>query len=183
MAGASYSFLYKSGGPAHSTVTCSTWRGMDSVRLYFVRDTPYDENKQPYQTGSVAARVNNDRAFRRRPGRRCQVRCWCIIKDSWKRQHHHGHLEYKNTKNCRETPGTNTRSGQVKKDGTSFDSVKSDGRNLAKQQQRNAVEKKMNTSVALDFLLTRISRTLSLDVAQSPAGSSSSASRQSLSTS
>ena len=31
----------------------------------------------PY--GSVAAQVNKDRAFRRTPGRRCQVCYWCII--------------------------------------------------------------------------------------------------------
>ena len=43
---------------------------MGSVRLYLARDSPYDENKQPYHTGSVAARVNKDRAFRRTPGRR-----------------------------------------------------------------------------------------------------------------
>ena len=90
-----------------------SWRGMGSVRLYFARDSPCDKNKQPYHTGTVAARVNKDRAFRRTPGRRCQVSYWCIIKDSWKRQHHHRHMEHKNTKSCRETPGTNTRHGQV----------------------------------------------------------------------
>ena len=36
---------------------------MGSVRLYFACDSPCDENKQPYHTGSVAARVNKDRAF------------------------------------------------------------------------------------------------------------------------
>ena len=36
---------------------------MGSVRLYFARDSPLDENKQPYYTGSVAARVNKDRTF------------------------------------------------------------------------------------------------------------------------
>ena len=35
------------------------------------------------------------------------------MKDSWKRQHHHGHMEHKDSKNCRETPGTNTRNGQL----------------------------------------------------------------------
>ena len=38
-----------------------------------------DENKQLYNTGSVAARVNKDRAFRHTPGRRCQVCHWCVI--------------------------------------------------------------------------------------------------------
>ena len=82
---------------------------MGSARLYFAQDSPCDDNTQPYNTGSVAARVNKDRAFRRTPGRRCQVCYWCIIEDSRKRQHHHRHLEHKDTKNCRETSGTNTR--------------------------------------------------------------------------
>ena len=58
------------GSTMNSTATCSTWRGMSSVRLYFARDSPCDENKQPYNTGLVAARVNKNRAFRRTPGRR-----------------------------------------------------------------------------------------------------------------
>ena len=33
---------------------------------------------------------------------------WCIIKDSWKRQHHHWHMEHKDTKSCGETSSTNT---------------------------------------------------------------------------
>ena len=91
----------------NSTATCSTCKGMGSVRLYLARDSPYyDENKQPCHTESVAARVNKDRAFHRIPGRRCQVCCWCIIEDSWKRQHHYRHMEHKDTKSCR-TPGTN----------------------------------------------------------------------------
>ena len=45
-------------------------------------------------------------------------------------------------------------------DETSLDSVKWDGRTLAKQQQRkdtrfSAVEKRINTGMALDFLFTR----------------------------
>ena len=35
---------------------------MGSVRLYLARDSLYDENKQPYYTGSVAARIK-DRAI------------------------------------------------------------------------------------------------------------------------
>ena len=81
---------------------------------YFARDSPCDEDKQPCHTGSVAARVNKDRAFRRAPGRRCQVCYWCIIEDSRKRQHHRRHLEHKDTKSCRETSGTNTRNGDTK---------------------------------------------------------------------
>ena len=40
------------------------------------------EIKQLYHTGSLAARVNKDRAFCRTPGRRCQV---CVTEDSSKR--------------------------------------------------------------------------------------------------
>ena len=39
----------------NSTATCLTWRGMGSVRLYFARDSPCDDNKQPYHTGLVAS--------------------------------------------------------------------------------------------------------------------------------
>ena len=60
----------------NSMATCSTWGGMGCIRLYLARHSPYDENKQPYHTGSVA--------FRRTPGQRCQVCYWCIIEDSWK---------------------------------------------------------------------------------------------------
>ena len=42
-------------------------------------------------------RLNKDRAFRRTPGRRCQACFWCIIENSWKRRHHHGHMEHKAT--------------------------------------------------------------------------------------
>ena len=103
----------RKGSTKNSTATCSTWRGMSSVRLYFACDSPCDENKQPYHTGSVAARVNKVRPFCLTPGRKCRACYWCIIKDSWKRQHHHRHMKHKDTKNCRETPGTNTRNGQV----------------------------------------------------------------------
>ena len=85
-------------GSTNSTATCSTWRGMGSARLYFAQDSPCDDNTQPYHTGSVAVRVNKDRAFRRTLGRRCQVCCWCIIENPRKRKHHHRHLEHKDTK-------------------------------------------------------------------------------------
>ena len=109
-------------------------------------------SNQPYHTGSVAARVNKDRAFRRTLGRRCQVCYWSIIKDSWKR-HHHRHNEHKETKSCKEWSGT---------DWKSLNSVKWDGRTLAKQQQMkdtrfSSVEKKINTSMELDFLFTKTS--------------------------
>ena len=103
----------RKGSKMNSTATCSTWRGTGSVRSYFARDSPCDENKQPCHTGSVAARVNKDYAFRRTPGRRCQVCYWCIIKDSWKRLHHRRNMEHKDAKSYRETPGTNTQNGQV----------------------------------------------------------------------
>ena len=95
-------------GSTNSTATCSTWRGMGSARLYFAQDLPCNDSTQPFHTGLVTARVNKDRALRRTPGRRCQVCYWCIIKDSPKRQHHHRHLDHKDTKICRETSGTNT---------------------------------------------------------------------------
>ena len=52
------------GSTMKSTATCSTRRGMGSVRLYFAQDSQCYDNKQPYHTGSVAARVNKDLAFR-----------------------------------------------------------------------------------------------------------------------
>ena len=86
----------------------------DGLRqVVLVQDSQCDDSTQPYHTGSVAARVNKDRAFRRTPGRRCQMCYWCIIEDSRKRQHHHRHLEHKDTKSRRETSGTDTRNGQV----------------------------------------------------------------------
>ena len=40
----------------------------DGLRqVVLAQDSPYDDNTQPYHTGSVAARVNKDRAFRRTP--------------------------------------------------------------------------------------------------------------------
>ena len=90
-----------------------TWRGMGSARLYFAQDSPCDDNIQPYHTGSVAAWINKDCAFHWTPGRRCQMCYWCIIEDSRKRQHHHRHLEHKDTKSRRETSGHDTRNGQV----------------------------------------------------------------------
>ena len=91
----------------NSMATCLTWRRMGSVRLCLAHDPPYDENKQPYHTGSVTAQGNRDRAFCHTPGQRCQAYYWCITEDLWKR-HQHRHAEHKDTNSCRETPGTNT---------------------------------------------------------------------------
>ena len=105
------------GGYLHSTKTRARWAegflelnghvfDLERDRLcqvVFAQDSPCDDNTQPYHTGSVAARVNKDRAFRRTPGWRCQVCYWCIIEDTRKRQHHHRHLEHKDSKSCRET--------------------------------------------------------------------------------
>ena len=91
----------------------SAWRRMGSVRLYLVLESPWGENQQPYHTGSVAARLNNARAFRRTTARSFQALYWCVIKDSLKRQHHHWHREDKDTKSCWETPETNTQNGQL----------------------------------------------------------------------
>ena len=124
------------GGYLHSSKTRARWAEgfrelnghvfdleRDGLRqVVFARDSPCDDNTQPYHTGSVAARVNKDRAYRCTPGRRCQVCYWCTIKDSCKRQHHHRHLEHKDTKSCRETSGTNTK--WTGTDETSLDSVK-----------------------------------------------------------
>ena len=79
-----------------------------------INSLPCDDNTQPYHTGSVAARVNKDRAFGRTSGRRCQVCYWCIIEDSRKKQRDHRHLEQKDTTSCRETSETNTRNGQLR---------------------------------------------------------------------
>ena len=103
----------QNGSMMNTKVTCSTWKGMGSVRLYFSRDSPCDENKQSYNTRLVAAQVNKDHTFQHTPGQRCQVCCWCIIKDSWKRHHHYRHMKHKDTKSCRETPGTSTQNGQI----------------------------------------------------------------------
>ena len=64
---------WRKGSTMNSTATCLTWREKGFFRLHFVRYSPCDDNKQPYQSGLVVARVNEDRAFRRTPGRRCQV--------------------------------------------------------------------------------------------------------------
>ena len=60
----------------------------------------HEKNQEFYHTGSVAAPVNKDSAFRRTPARRCQACYWCIIEDSWKRQNHHWQTEHKDTKSC-----------------------------------------------------------------------------------
>ena len=57
------------------------------------------------------------------------------------------------------------------------------GKKLRKDKRFSSMEKRINMSMALDFLLTKTLRTLSWDAAQSPAGSSPSTWRQSLSTS
>ena len=109
------------GGYLHSTKTRARWaEGFHNELNGHVfdlerdaQDSPCDDNTQPNLTRSVTAQVNKDHAFRHTPGRTCQVCYWCIIEDSWKRQHHQGHMECKDTKSCRETPGLNTRNGQV----------------------------------------------------------------------
>ena len=58
------------GSMTNSMATCSSWRGMGSVRLYFALES-HERIQKPYHTGSVAARVNTDCAFRRTPGRKC----------------------------------------------------------------------------------------------------------------
>ena len=142
------------------TATCSTWRGMGSIRLYFAHDTPCDDNTLSYHTGSVAARINKDRPFRHTPGRRCQVCYWCTIEDSRKRLHHHRHLEHKNTKSCRKTAGTNTRNGQVRWNilGLCKMRWKNVGETTTEEVRKVFFSgKRTNTSIALGFLFTRTS--------------------------
>ena len=116
------------GGYLHATKTRVRWAegphefnghvfdlDRDGLRqVVLAQDSPCNDNTQPYHTGSVTARVNKDRTFCRTPGRRSQVCYWCIIEGSRKRQHHHLHLEHKDSKSCREISGTNTRNGQVR---------------------------------------------------------------------
>ena len=123
------------------------------------------------------ARVNKDRAFRRTPGRSCQVCYRCINKDPWKRQYHHRHMEHKDTKSSRETSGTNTRNGQVliniprlcEKRWKNFGEITTEeGHKVC------SMEKRINTSMVLDLLFTRssiVNLVMSWDVAQSPASS------------
>ena len=157
----------RKGSTMNSTAMCSTWRGMGSVRLYFACDSPCDDNKQPYHTGSVATRVNKDRAFRRTPGRRCQVCYWCIIEDSRKRQHHHWHLKHKDTKSCRETSGTNTRN----------DRYRWNILGLCEMRWKNVGETTTEEGHKVFFCgkEDKHEHGMSWDVAQSPAGSSPSA--------
>ena len=89
-----------------SMATCSAWRGMGCVGLYLTLESPWDENQQPCRTGLVTTQVSKDCVLHHRPGQRCQECYWCIIKDSWKRQHHHWHMEYKDSRSRRETLGT-----------------------------------------------------------------------------
>ena len=70
------------GGYLHRTKTRARWAEgfhelnghmfdleRDGLRqVVLAQDSPCDDNTQPYHTGSVAARINRDRAFRRTPG-------------------------------------------------------------------------------------------------------------------
>ena len=136
------------------------WRGMGSARLFFAQDSPCDDNKQPYHTGSVAARVNKDRPSA---------------------AHKDGGVKYATGESWRIrgrdniTIGTwNTRTlraaGKLQELKHEMDRYRWNilglcemrWKNLAKQQQRkdtrfSSVEKRINTSMALDFLFTRTS--------------------------
>ena len=94
--------------------------------------------------------------------RRCQVCYWCTIEDSRKRQHHHRHLEHKDTNSYRETSGTNTRNGQVQMEHpwTLLNEMEELLRNNNKGRKQGfffPVEQRINTSMALAFLFTRTS--------------------------
>ena len=149
----------RKGSTMNSTATRSTWRGMGSVRLYFACDSPCDDNTQPYHTGSVAAWVNKGHAFRNTPGRRCQVCYWYIIEDSWKRQHHHRHMEHKDTKSCLKKLQELTHEldryswniiGLCRMRWTNFGETTTE-----EWHKAFSVEKRTNTSMASDVLFTR----------------------------
>ena len=137
----------------NSTATCPTWRGMSSDRSYLARNSSYDENKQPYHIGSVAAHGSKDLAFRRTPERRCQECYWCIIKDSWRRQHHHRHMEHKDAKSCKETQELTHKLNRYR-----WNILGLCERNNNRGRTRfSSVKKRINMSMALDFLFTRTS--------------------------
>ena len=68
------------GSTVNSTATCSTWRGMGSVRLYLARDSQCDENKQLYHTGSVAALVSPQQGPRLPPYTRTEVSSMLLVR-------------------------------------------------------------------------------------------------------
>ena len=150
----------RKGSMANSTATCSTWRGMGSVRLYLARDSPCNENSQPYHTGSVAARVNKDRAFRRTPGRRCQVCYWCIIKDSWERQITIGTWNTRTLRAAGKLQELTHEMDRYRWNILGFCEMrwKNFGETTTEEGHKvSSMEKRTNTSMALDFLFTRTS--------------------------
>ena len=66
----------------NSTATCSTCIGMGSVRLYFARDSPYDENKHHAipdrsplgSTGTAPSAVHQDRGVKYATGASSTIR-------------------------------------------------------------------------------------------------------------
>ena len=115
------------GGYLHSTKTKARWAEgyhdelnghvfdleRDGLRqVVLCPRPPCDDNTQPYHTGSVAARVNKDRAFAVHPDG-CVKYASGTLSKVLRKRHHHRHLEHNDTKSCWETSGTNTRNGQV----------------------------------------------------------------------
>ena len=70
--------------------------------MYLARDSPDDENKQPYHTA-----VNQDGGVKYATGASSKIRG----RDNIIR--HMEHKESKDAKSCRETPGTNTQNGHI----------------------------------------------------------------------
>ena len=86
------------------------WRGMGSAKRHCPRVTAWNVSQKEHHTGSVVARVTKDCASGCTP-RSCRwkVDYWCAKKDHpCQKQHHHWHLECKNTRRYGKTRRTPT---------------------------------------------------------------------------
>ena len=86
------------------------WRGMGSAKRHCPRVTAWNVSQKEHHTGSVVARVTKDCPSGCAPGScRWKVDYWCAKKDHpCQKQHHHWHLECKNTERCGKTRRTPT---------------------------------------------------------------------------
>ena len=99
-------------------ISPKSWRLVEGGSILFLpvqvlRTCPLPPKHSNQTTNKQTNHQCTHHAFHCTSGWRCQEFYWCIIKDLLKRQHHHRYVERKDTKTCRETPGTNTRNGQV----------------------------------------------------------------------
>ena len=70
------------GSMMNLTATCSTWRGMGSVRLYLARGSPYDENMNhtipdrspPWSTRTASSAVHQDGGVKHATGASSKIR-------------------------------------------------------------------------------------------------------------